>query len=209
MWVCKSHAKLAAALRGMGHQVSASRIPKLLERLHYRRQVNRKTKEGSHHPDRDAQFEHINKQVIALQAAGQPVISVDTKKKELIGAYKNAGSDYRPQRCPDEVNVHDFIDKELGKAIPYGDAIFHSRTRLPLEPPPSAVIISRSAVGYRWQPIVSCQRRMALTANSAVSWSMPTLTQPVSAAIRPAHRNGTGSSTACSVISRRTGAADR
>jgi hypothetical protein len=120
MWVSKSHAKLAAALREMGHQISASRIPKLLERLHYRRQVNRKTKEGSRHPDRDAQFEHINKQVIALQTAGQPVISVDTKKKELIGAYKNAGSDYRPEGCPDEVNVHDFGDKELGKAIPYG-----------------------------------------------------------------------------------------
>jgi hypothetical protein len=120
VWVSKSHAKLAAALRDMGHEVSASRIPKLLERLRYRRQVNRKTKEGSHHPDRDAQFEHINEQVVAFQAAGQPVISVDTKKKELIGAYKNAGSDYRPQGCPDEVKVHDFVDKELGKAIPYG-----------------------------------------------------------------------------------------
>src|SRR5258707_8263043 len=91
LWVSKSHAKLAAALRDMGHQVSASRIPKLLEHLHYRRQVNRKTKEGSHHIDRDAQFEHINRQVIALQAADQPVISVDTKKKELIGENKNAG----------------------------------------------------------------------------------------------------------------------
>jgi hypothetical protein len=120
MWVSKSHAKLAAALRDMGHEVSASRIPKLLEHLHYRRQVNRKTKEGSHHPDRDAQFEHINQQVVTLQATGQPVISVDTKKKELIGAYKNAGSDYRPQGCPDEVNVHDFVHKELGKGIPYG-----------------------------------------------------------------------------------------
>jgi hypothetical protein len=120
MWVSKSHAKLAAALRGMGHQVSASRIPQLLERLNYRRQVNRKTKEGSHHPDRDAQFEHINKQVMAFQAAGQPVISVDTKKKELVGDYKNAGTDYRPGGCPDKVNVHDFVDKELGKAIPYG-----------------------------------------------------------------------------------------
>ena len=77
MWVSKSHAKLAAALRDMGHEVSASRIPKLLENLHYRRQVNRKTKEGSHHPDRDAQFEHINQQVVTLQAAGQPVISVE------------------------------------------------------------------------------------------------------------------------------------
>ena len=120
VWVSKSHAKLAAALRSMGHQVSASRIPQLLERLNYRRQVNRKTKEGSHHPDRDAQFEHINKQVMAFQAAGQPVISVDTKKKELVGDYKNSGSDYRPEGCPDKVNVHDFVDKELGKAIPYG-----------------------------------------------------------------------------------------
>lgn len=120
MWVSKSHAKLAAALRGMGHRVSASRIPRLLERLDYRRQVNRKTKEGSHHPDRDAQFEHINEQVTAFQAAGQPVISVDTKKKELVGDYKNSGSDYRPEGRPDKVNVHDFVDKELGKAIPYG-----------------------------------------------------------------------------------------
>src|SRR5271163_2147047 len=121
LWVSKSHAKLAAALCAMGHQVAESSIPKLLEQLHYRRQVNRKTKEGGHHhPDRDAQFEHINQQAMAFQAAGQPVISVDTKKKELIGDYKNAGSDYRPEACPDEVNVHDFIDKELGKAIPYG-----------------------------------------------------------------------------------------
>jgi hypothetical protein len=120
LWVSKSHAKLALALRDMGHGVSASRVPHLLERLGYRRQVNRKTKEGSHHPDRDAQFEHINKQVLAFQAAGQPVISVDTKKKELVGDYKNAGSDYRPRGSPIDVNVHDFIDKELGKAIPYG-----------------------------------------------------------------------------------------
>ncbi len=120
LWVSKSHAKLATALRDMGHRVSASRIPQLLERLGYRRQVNRKSKEGGRHPDRDAQFEHINAQVEAYQAAGQPVISVDTKKKELIGEYKNAGSDYRPQGVPIDVNVHDFIDKELGKAIPYG-----------------------------------------------------------------------------------------
>lgn len=120
LWVSKSHAKLAAALRDMGHRVSASRIPQLLESLGYRRQVNRKSKEGGRHPDRDAQFEHINAQVRAHQAAGQPVISVDTKKKELIGEYKNAGSDYRPQGRPLAVNVHDFIDEELGKAIPYG-----------------------------------------------------------------------------------------
>ena len=74
--------------------------------------------EGSRNPDRDAQFEHINAAVIATQAAGQPVISIDTKKKELIGPYKNAGSDYRPEGCPDQVKVHDFVDDELGKVVP-------------------------------------------------------------------------------------------
>jgi hypothetical protein len=124
-WVSKSHAKLAAGLVAMGHQIGKSSIPKLLDvlqyrRLQYRRQANRKTLEGGRNPDRDAQFEHINAATIAMQAAGKPVISVDTKKKELVGDYKNAGSDYRPQGCPDKVKVHDFVDPELGKAIPYG-----------------------------------------------------------------------------------------
>jgi hypothetical protein len=82
--------------------------------------VNRKPLEGSRNPDRNAQFEHINAAVISTQVAGQPVISIDTKKKEPIGSYKNGGSDYRPEGCPDEVNVHDFVDKELGKVAPYG-----------------------------------------------------------------------------------------
>lgn len=120
MWVSKSHAKLAAALRDMGHKIADSSIPKLLGLLQYRRQANRKTLEGSHNPDRNAQFEHINAAVIASQSAGQPVISIDTKKKELLGPYKNGGSDYRPQGCPDKVKVHDFVDEALGKAIPYG-----------------------------------------------------------------------------------------
>ena len=120
LWVSKSHAKLAAALCAMGHQIAKSSIPKLLGLLKYRRQVNRKTLEGSRNPDRDAQFEHINAAVIASQAAGQPVISIDTKKKELIGPYKNVGSDYRPEGCPDQVRVHDFVDTELGKVVPYG-----------------------------------------------------------------------------------------
>jgi hypothetical protein len=120
LWVSKSHAKLAAALRAIGHKVADSSIPKLLGLLEYSRQVNRKTLEGSHNPDRNAQFEHINAAVTATQAADQPVISIDTKKKELIGPYKNGGSDYRPEGCPDKVNVHDFVDKNLGKAIPYG-----------------------------------------------------------------------------------------
>jgi hypothetical protein len=120
LWVSKSRAKLAAALREMGHKISAGSIPKLLVLLKYSRKVNRKTLEGSHHADRNEQFEHINTAVLAMQAAGQPVISIDTKKKELIGPYKNGGSDYRPEGCPDQVNVHDFVDRELGKAVPYG-----------------------------------------------------------------------------------------
>ena len=120
LWVSKSRAKLAAALVSMGHKITANSIPKLLALLKYRRQVNRKTLEGSHNPDRNAQFEHINAAVIATQAAGQPVISIDTKKKELIGPYKNAGSDYRPEGCPDKVNVHNFVDPNLGKTVPYG-----------------------------------------------------------------------------------------
>jgi hypothetical protein len=120
LWVSKSHAKLAEALCEMGHKIKKSSIPKLLGLLKYRRQTNRKTLGGGSHPDRDAQFEHINTAVIATQAAGQPVISIDTKKKELIGRYKNGGSDYRAEGCPDKVNDHDFVDKELGKAVPYG-----------------------------------------------------------------------------------------
>lgn len=119
-WVSKSHGKLASALVALGHQVGKSSIPKLLEKLDYCRHVNRKTKEGSHHPDRNAQFEHINAQAQAVQVAGEPVISVDTKKKELIGDFKNAGSDYGPVGKPIEVDTHDFENKQLGKVVPYG-----------------------------------------------------------------------------------------
>jgi len=120
LWVSKSREKLAVALRAMDHAISANTVGKLLITLGYSRQVNRKTKEGSRHPDRDGQFQHINRRVIAFQAAGQPVISVDTKKKELIGEYKNGGSDYRATGCPDMVKVHDFVDPDLGKVAPYG-----------------------------------------------------------------------------------------
>ena len=91
LWVAKSREKLAVALRALNHVVSANTVGKMLITLGYSRQVNRKTKEGSHHPDRDGQFQHINREVLALQAAGQPVVSVDTKKKEMIGDYQNGG----------------------------------------------------------------------------------------------------------------------
>lgn len=120
IWVSKSMDKLADALTAMGHPICADTVDKELVKLGFSRQFNRKTNEGSRHPDRNAQFEHINTKVAEAQAAGQPVISVDTKKKELIGNYKNGGSDYRPKGDPQRVNVHDFADKELGKAVPYG-----------------------------------------------------------------------------------------
>jgi hypothetical protein len=92
----------------------------LLNATGYSLQGNRKTKEGDSHPDRDAQFAHINAQVAAALAEQQPVISVDTKKKELVGDFRNNGREYRPQGCPEEVRVHDFLIKELGRAVPYG-----------------------------------------------------------------------------------------
>lgn len=120
LWVSKSMDKLAAALTAMGHPISADTVANELVKLGFSRQHNRKADEGSHHPDRNAQFEHINAKVVAAQAAGQPVISVDTKKKELVGNFKNGGSDYRPKGEPCRVNVHDFEDKTLGKVVPYG-----------------------------------------------------------------------------------------
>lgn len=120
LWASKSHDKLASALGELGHAISPNSVRKLLTRLGFSRQFNRKTDEGSRHPDRNAQFEHINAKTLAAQAAGEPVISVDTKKKELIGAYRNGGSDYRPKGDPRRVKVHDFEDKSLGKVAPYG-----------------------------------------------------------------------------------------
>ena len=120
-WVSKSREKLARALKDMGHAISAGTVAKLLTtELGFSRQHNRKADEGSKHPDRNAQFEHINAKVIAAQARGQPVISVDTKKKELVGNYKNGGTDYRPKGQPTRVKVHDFVDEDLGKVAPYG-----------------------------------------------------------------------------------------
>jgi Rhodopirellula transposase DDE domain len=120
IWVSKSMEKLAAALTEMGHPISADTVRKELVKLGFSRQSNRKANEGAKHPDRNAQFEHINAKVVAAQAQLQPVISVDTKKKELIGNFKNGGTDYRPKGEPRRVNVHDFEDKKLGKVVPYG-----------------------------------------------------------------------------------------
>jgi len=119
-WTCKSKDKLAAELREMGHKVSATKVGRLLHQLDYSLQVVRKTREGKQSPDRNAQFEHINRTAKAFMKRGQPVVSVDTKKKELVGDFKNAGREWQPKGEPEPVRVHDFIDDELGKVIPYG-----------------------------------------------------------------------------------------
>jgi hypothetical protein len=119
-WTCKSTRQLAAELTRQGHRLSHQKVAELLARLKYSLQGTRKTKEGTVHPDRDAQFSYINEQTQAFQARGQPVISVDTKKKELVGEFKNGGREWQPAGHPVPVRVHDFIDPDLGKAIPSG-----------------------------------------------------------------------------------------
>jgi hypothetical protein len=119
-WTCKSTAKLAEQLTQENHPVTDRTVARLLKQAGYSLQANRKTREGSSHPDRNEQFEYINKQVWAFQRRNQPVISVDTKKKELVGEFKNPGQEWQPKGDPETVNVHDFPDKNLGKAIPYG-----------------------------------------------------------------------------------------
>ena len=119
-WTCKSRAKLAAALTEQGWRVSSTTVGRLLRHLGYRLQSVRKRQEGAIHPDRNAQFEHINASADEFLTAGQPVISVDTKKKELVGNFKNAGREWQPKDTPPSVRVHDFPTDAEGKAIPYG-----------------------------------------------------------------------------------------
>jgi hypothetical protein len=119
-WTCKSTSKLAEELLRQNHPVTDRTVAALLRDAGYSLQANRKTREGLSNPDRNAQFEYIGQQVTACQRQGQPVVSVDTKKKELVGEFKNAGQEWMPRGQPERVNVHDFPDKKLGKAIPYG-----------------------------------------------------------------------------------------
>ena len=224
-WVSKSREKLACELNASGHVVSPNTIGRLLVELEYSRQVNRKTLEGASHPNRNAQFEHINAQVIAAQSAAQPVISVDTKKKELIGNFKNGGMDYRPKGDPLDVNVHDFKDKELGKVVPHGVydptanagwvsvGITHDTAEF-------AVQSIRTWLDRIGRPRYTSMRELMITAdcggsNSARSrlWKveLQKLADEIATPIKvchypPAHRNGTRSSTGCSATSRRTGA---
>lgn len=120
LWTCKSTPKLTAELQALGHRVSQRTVVTLLADLGYSLQATRKTQEGQGHPDRDAQFRYITARVKQVQAAGQPVISVDAKKKELVGRFANKGREWHPKGQPDAVQVHDFVDPALGKVTPYG-----------------------------------------------------------------------------------------
>ncbi len=119
-WTCKSTRKLADELRRQGFAVGPRTVANELKAQNFSLQSNRKTREGASHPDRNAQFVYINEQVLRFQRRGQPAISVDTKKKELVGDFKNGGREWRPRGRPEEVRVHDFPDPKMKKAIPYG-----------------------------------------------------------------------------------------
>ena len=120
LWTARSQRNIVDALTAKGHKTSTKMVRRLLKELDYSLQANRKRVEGSQHPDRNAQFEHIDETVRRQLEANEPAISVDTKKKELVGPYKNGGRELRAQGDPEDVNVHDFVDKEKGKVAPYG-----------------------------------------------------------------------------------------
>jgi len=119
-WTCKSAARLADELQTQGYAVSERTVNRLLHELGYSLQANRKTLEGCHHPDRDAQFQYVSRRVKTFHRQGQPVVSVDTKKKELVGQFHNSGHEWQPRGRPERVKVYDFPEEELGKVIPYG-----------------------------------------------------------------------------------------
>jgi hypothetical protein len=120
LWTSRSLRTLSKELANKGHEVSHTVVGELLQQAGYSLQANRKTREGNQHMDRDAQFQYINARAASFLKDGQPVVSVDTKKKELVGNFKNAGREWRPQDSPEDVNVHDFIDPKLKRAVPYG-----------------------------------------------------------------------------------------
>jgi Rhodopirellula transposase DDE domain len=202
-WTCKSTQRLADELTQQQHPVSDRTVAALLKEAGYSLQGNRKTREGSSHPDRNAQFEHINSRVRAFHKQHQPVISVDTKKKELVGDFKNGGREWRPKGAPEEVRVHDFVDQELGKAIPYGVydlasnegwvsvGITHDTARFAV-----------ASIRRWWTEMGAARfpraRKLMITADGGGSNSS-----------RRGPANGTRSNTGCSASSPRTGAASR
>jgi hypothetical protein len=226
LWNSKSTRHLADALRRQGHVVSHHTVARLLDALDYSLQGNRKTREGRSHPDRDAQFDHINQQVRAFQKRGQPVVSVDTKKKEGMGDFKNAGREWHPKGEPEKVRSKDFPDKALGKGIPYGVydlrantgwvsvGIDHDTAQFAVEtlrrwwqhmgtrvyPKAKELLVTADAGGSNIAP--DCGRWPYKSWLTTSDYASPCAT------FHRAPANGTRSSIACSVISPRTGVAN-
>ena len=224
VWVSKSLTKLASALTAMGHRVCPETVRGELLKLGFSRQGNRKADEGSRHPDRDAQFEYINATVMSAQRRGQPVVSVDTKKKELVGNFKNGGTDYRPKGDPLRVKVHDFEDKTLGKVAPYGvydvtanegwvsvgitaDTAEFAVASIRLWLERMGRQRYREADSSRSRPTAAARMARVCGYGRSSCRSLPTRpgSRSTSATTRPGRPNGTRSSTAYSAISPRTG----
>src|SRR6266404_5740401 len=234
-WTCKSVRRLAQALQAQGHEVSRTLVGHLLNEAGYSLQGNRKTTEGDSHPDRDAQFGYINTQVTTALAEQQPVISVDTKKKELVGDFRNNGREYRPQGNPEEVRVHDFLIKELGRAVPYGvyDLAANSGwVSVGVDHDTAAFAVN--SIRQWWRTVGRARypeaTRLLITAKPAPakagggaatargcgcgnansrSWPTSSASTSWSATYRPAPASGTKSNTGSSPSSARTGAPSR
>jgi hypothetical protein len=223
-WTCKSTTRLAQELSQQGHPISARAVAQLLNVAGYSLQSNRKTLEGTKHPDRNTQFEYINAKVKQFQQRGQPVISVDTKKKELVGPYKNNGREWQRKGEPERVDIHDFADEELGKVIPYG--VFDmSRNEgwVSVGVDHDTAQFAVQAIGRWWQKMGSKRYPRAsalmITADGGGSngsrcrlWKVPykawrsaSACPSMCATSRRAPANGTRSSIACSRTSPRTG----
>lgn len=173
-WTCKSTTRLAAELRAQGHQVSQRTVCELLHRSHYSLQGLRKQKEGAQNPDRNAQFEHIARRVREFQDDGQPVISVDTKKKELIGDFKNGGREWMPAGEPEKVRTYDFVDKELGKVSPYGVYdIFRNEGWVSVGIDHDTAAFAVASIGHWWQDMGRASypkaRKLLITADGGGS----------------------------------------
>jgi len=211
-WVSKSQRRLSAALAEQGFTAGQKLVGRLLKRLGFSLQANSKTREGSHHPDRNAQFEHINAEVKAFQAAGQPVISIDTKKKELVGDFKTNGRELRPKRCPEPVRVHDFAIPGPGKAAPYDIAANKGWVNVGISHDTAAFAVA--SIRRWWYDLGSARypnaTKLLITADGGGSngyrvrlWNreLQALADELGieiAVCRPAPASGTASSTGCS-----------
>ena len=225
-WTCKSLRKLAEELRRQGHQISHQLVARMLHDLGYSLQANSKTLEGTDHPDRNAQFEYLNRKVKRQLQQHQPVISVDTKKKELVGNFKNNGRELRPQGDPEKVRVHDFIIPELGRANPYGVYdIAHNTGWVSVGVDHDTAAVAVESIRRWWnsmgQAVYPHATRLLITADSGGSngvacgfgkWNYRGWPTKPDCGLRSVicHRepaSGIRSSTACSPSSARTGAA--